>query len=359
MDNTQQHKAFLLLLAVVTVAFVWLLVPFYGAVFWAVVLAIVFQPLQRRFERRFGFRSNLAALMSLLFCIVIAIIPMALVLGALVNEGAQLAKQVQEGSYDSTTIFNALHDAIPQWLQHLLDRFGMGDFDALRQRLVDALKQASQFLATRAFSVGQDTLRFFVSTGIMLYMLFFFFRDGRIIARNIVASMPFSDRYNRELIAKFVAVVRATVKGNIVIAVIQGTIGGVAFWLLGIGGALLWGALMILLSLLPAVGSALVWVPVAGYLLLTGATVKAIILIGIGAGVIGLVDNFLRPQLVGRDTRMPDYVILVSTLGGIAIFGINGFVIGPLIAALFLAAWTLFRDEKAAEKASLVLPPDA
>ena len=182
----------------------------------------------------------------------------------------------------------------------------------------------------------------------MLYVLFFLFRDGRAIGRSIRASMPLSEQYNTELIAKFAAVVRATVKGNIVIAVIQGAIGGVAFWALGIKGALLWGTLMTFLSLLPAVGSALVWVPAAGYLLLIGEMWRGLILVLVGVLVIGLIDNLLRPILVGKDTRLPDYVVLVSTLGGISIFGINGFVIGPLIAALFIAAWTLFRDEREA-----------
>ena len=181
----------------------------------------------------------------------------------------------------------------------------------------------------------------------MLYVLFFLFRDGRSIGRNIRAAMPLSDEYNADLLARFAAVVRATVKGNIVIAVIQGTIGGVTFWLLGIKGALLWGTLMTFLSLLPAVGSALVWVPAAAYLIITGAALKGIALVFVGVLVIGLIDNVLRPILVGRDTRLPDYVVLVSTLGGISLFGINGFVIGPLIAALFMAAWTLFRDEQA------------
>ena len=180
----------------------------------------------------------------------------------------------------------------------------------------------------------------------MLYVLFFLFRDGRAIARNIRAAMPFGADYNQALLDKFTAVVRATVKGNIVIAVIQGTIGGVAFWLLGIKGALLWGVLMTFLSLLPAVGSALVWVPTAGYLLLAGSPWKALVLVVVGVLVIGLVDNLLRPQLVGKDTRLPDYVVLVSTIGGLSLFGINGFIIGPLIAALFLVVWELFRDEQ-------------
>ena len=149
------------------------------------------------------------------------------------------------------------------------------------------------------------------------------------------------------LIARFAEVVRATVKGNVIIATLQGTIGGVTFWLLGIPGALVWGAIMVFLSLLPAIGAALVWAPWALSLILSGNWLSGGILVFVGVAVIGLVDNLLRPPLVGNASRLPDYVVLVSTLGGLALFGINGFVIGPLIAALFVACWTLFRDARA------------
>ena len=350
MQTQLEHRAFLLLLAVVSVAFFWLLLPFYGAVFWAVILAIVFQPLQRNFEYRFGSRSNLAAFLSVMVCIVIAIIPMTLIVGALIREGTELVGQVQSGAIDPSSILGNLQDALPPWAQHWFDRLGIGNLELLRGRLVELLRQASQVIAGRALSIGQDTLRLFVSAGIMLYVLFFLFRDGRLIARNVRSAMPLSDEYNAQLTARFAAVVRATVKGNIVIAVIQGLIGGVAFWLLGIKGALLWGTLMTFLSLLPAVGAALVWVPAAVYLILTGAVAKGVALVLVGTLVIGLVDNLLRPVLVGRDTRLPDYVVLISTLGGISLFGINGFVIGPLIAALFVAAWTIFRDEQVEQR---------
>jgi predicted PurR-regulated permease PerM len=281
-----------------------------------------------------------------LFCIVIAIIPVSVIVSSLIGQGTDLVQQVQSGKVDPTALVASVHDNLPLWVQHLLDRFDVADFDRIRERALALLREASQAIAGRALTLGQNTLRFFVSTGIMLYVLFFLFRDGRAIGRSIRASMPLSEEYNNQLIAKFAAVVRATVKGNIVIAVIQGAIGGVAFWALGIKGALLWGTLMTFLSLLPAVGSALVWVPAAAYLILVGQPWKGLILVLIGVLVIGLIDNLLRPILVGKDTRLPDYVVLVSTLGGISIFGINGFVIGPLIAALFIAAWTLFRDER-------------
>jgi predicted PurR-regulated permease PerM len=144
-------------------------------------------------------------------------------------------------------------------------------------------------------------------------------------------------------------VIRATIKGNVAVAAAQGIIGGLTFSLMGLQGSLLWGALMAFLSLLPAVGAALIWGPVAIYFLAVGAIGKSLGLIFVGVFVIGLVDNILRPLLVGKDTQMPDYVVLMSTIGGIALFGINGFVIGPVIAALFMAAWDLFASSNEAD----------
>lgn len=172
------------------------------------------------------------------------------------------------------------------------------------------------------------------------------FRDGRALARAIRRALPLSDAHTLRFTSKFTSVVHATVRGNIIIAIIQGSIGGIAFWALGVEPALLWGVLMSFLSLLPAVGAALIWVPTAIYLALAGFWVKAIVLVAVGALVIGLVDNLLRPSLVGRETKLPDYVVLISTIGGISLLGINGFVIGPLIAALFIAAWGIFVEEE-------------
>jgi len=136
-------------------------------------------------------------------------------------------------------------------------------------------------------------------------------------------------------------VIRATVKGNLLVAAIQGALGGLAFWFLGVGGALLWAVLMAFLSLLPAIGAALVWLLVAFYLFVTGAVWQSLVLVAWGVLVIGLIDNLLRPFLVGKDTHMPDYVVMITTLGGMAVFGINGFVLGPVIAAMFFAVWHL------------------
>ena len=347
MRDTTEHKGFTLLLILVTVAFCWLLLPFYGAIMWAAILAIIFAPMQRWLSIRLGARRNLAALVSVIVCLVIAIIPMVLITLSLVDQVRELFQRAQSQNFDFTQIFDEVRAALPPAAQEWLDQVGGEEMAQLRQRIAEGLMQGSQLVAGKAFTIGQDTLRVFVSAGIMLYLLFFFFRDGRSIARNIRSCMPLSEEYSRQLIAKTAAVVRATVKGNVIIAIIQGLIGGTTFWFLGIQGALLWGVVMAFLSLLPAIGAALVWAPVAAYLMFAQQDyVSGGVLIFVGVAVIGLVDNLLRPPLVGKDTRLPDYVVLTSTVGGMSILGINGFVIGPLVAALFIAAWGLFREEQ-------------
>ena len=354
MDNPLHHKAFLLLLALVTVAFFWLLLPFYGAVLWAVILAIIFQPMQRAFEKRLPTRRNLAALLSTLICVVIAVIPVTVIVASLVDEGARLYQRFQSGDVDVSAIVAELRADLPPQVEVWLREVGVGDYDALRERFSGALMQGSQLVAGQAVSVTQNTLHFAVSAGIMLYLLFFLFRDGRDIGRAVLSAMPLSPEYNHALVQKFATVVRATVKGNVIIAFLQGLIGGVAFWAIGIEGAFFWGVLMAFLSMLPAIGAAIVWAPAALYFFISGDIFRGLVLIGVGVGVIGLVDNLLRPPLVGKDTRLPDYVVLVSTVGGMSLIGINGFVIGPLIAALFISAWTLFRDDGVnAEEAAL------
>ena len=347
METELQQRAFLLLLGLVSVAFFLLLLPFYGAVFWAVILAIVFRPLQRWLEARLGGRRNLAAGLSVLACVLIAILPVTVIVASFVGQIEGLVERVREGGLVSSDILADLFAALPDWTQRGLADLGLTDLATLQERAAATLAQVGQALATQAFNVGQDTLRFLASVGVMLYVLFFLFRDGPRIGHYIRLSLPFSPAVSDALIARFAEVVRATVKGNLIIATLQGTIGGVAFWLLGIPGALVWGAIMVFLSLLPAVGAALVWAPWAVYLILSGNWLSGGILVIVGVAFIGLIDNLLRPPLVGKGSRLPDYVVLVSTLGGLALFGINGFIIGPLIAALFFACWTLFRDARA------------
>ncbi|MBD9463019.1 AI-2E family transporter [Pseudomonas sp. B21-054] len=337
-----QNKAQMLLLVLVTVAFIWILLPFYGAVFWAVILGIVFAPMQRRLQLRFGWHRNVTSLVTLSICVVCAILPVIIISTLLVQEGAALYKSLESGELDIADYLARFKDALPPYFQHLLDRFGLGNLNGLRDKIVKSAMQGSEFFATQAFSFGQGTFQFLVSFFVMIYLLFFFLRDGAELVRKVRMAVPLGEHQKRRLQLKFNRVVRATVKGNLLVAISQGALGGLIFWILGIPTVLPWAVLMAFLSLLPAVGAGLVWAPVAVYFLLSGAIWQGVVLTLFGVFVIGLVDNFLRPILVGKDTKMPDYMVLVSTLGGLAVFGLNGFVIGPLIAALFMSCWALF-----------------
>ncbi|WP_339447518.1 AI-2E family transporter [Pseudomonas sp. EA_5y_Pfl2_R50] len=341
-----QFKSLTILLFLVTVAFIWILLPFYGAVFWAVILGILFTPMQRKLQAKFGWQRNLTSLCTLSVCLVIAILPVIIVSVLLVQEGTTVYKNIESGELDIAAYLAQFKHSLPPYFQHLLDRFGMGELNALREKIVKAAMQGSQVLASQAFSFGQGTFEFVVSFFIMLYLLFFFLRDGAELARKVRAAVPLEENHKRRLQLKFNRVVRATVKGNVLVAVTQGALGGAIFWFLDIPSALLWAVLMAFLSLLPAVGAGIVWAPVAVYFLLSGMIWQGMVLGLFGVFVIGLVDNVLRPILVGKDTKMPDYMILISTLGGLAVFGLNGFVIGPLIAALFMSSWALFVETK-------------
>jgi len=354
-SSSLEDKAFLALLVAVSLAFAWILWPFFGAVLWGVILAIVFAPLYRRLLKSMRQRRTLAALATLGMILVLVILPLTLLTALLVQEGASVYQRIQTGEFDIGRYLQQTFNALPGWVTDLLNRFGLTNLGLVEERLSTALKQSSQFLAGQALNLGQNTLNFVLSLFVMLYLLFFLLRDGDALVETIRAAIPLRPEQLRMLAGRFTGVIRATVKGTLVVAVVQGALGGLIFWLLGIHAPALWATVMALLSLLPAVGAALVWLPVAVYFLATGATWPGTVLIAYGVLVIGLVDNVLRPILVGKDTRIPDYVVLIATLGGIAILGINGFVIGPVIAAMFIAVWGMLSTSR---PGSSPVPPD-
>ncbi|MPZ77570.1 MAG: AI-2E family transporter [Deltaproteobacteria bacterium] len=337
-----EDKAFLLLIIAVSLAFVWILLPYYGAVFWATVLAIVFAPAYRRLLRSMRQKPTPAALAAVMIILMMVILPLTLVGAMLVQEGFGVYERIQSGELNIGQSFQQVFGALPGWTIDLLDRFGLTNLGLMQERLSSALMKGSQFLAAQALSIGQNTFQFIVNLFIVLYLLFFLLRDGDDLSNRIKNAIPLRAEQQRDLFSKFTTVIRATVKGNIVVALVQGALGGLIFWFLGVRAPVLWAVLMAFLSLLPAVGAGLVWLPVAIYFLVTGAIWQGVVLIVFGVLVIGLVDNVLRPILVGKDTKMPDYIVLIATLGGMAIFGLNGFVIGPVIAAMFIAAWDIF-----------------
>ncbi len=335
------------LLWVVSLALGWILLPFYGTILWAVIIAMLFAPLYRRLLMRLGWRRTPAALLTLLCALVMVVLPVGLVFIALLQEAVTLFSRLQSGDLNPTLYFKQVFYTLPDWVYSLFKRFGMGDFDSLQKRATATLTQGSEYLAKQALGIGQMTFEWGAGVFITLYLAFFMIRDGDAIARALRRAIPLAPAHTRELLQKFTTVIRATVKGNLLVAAIQGALGGLAFWYLDLTAALLWAVLMAFLSLLPAVGAGLVWLPVALLLMANGAMGQGLALVAWGVLVIGLVDNLLRPMLVGKDTRLPDYLVMITTLGGMAVFGINGFVIGPAIAAMFMAAWHIHMSEPA------------
>ncbi len=346
------RPAFLILLVGLTVAFAWMVAPFYGAVFWGSVLALLFEPLHQRFLDRLGGRRSLAALATLAAILLIVILPLGLIAISLVQEATGLYQRLKSGEVNFGSYFDQILSAMPSWAKALLARLGLDDLASLQAGVTTAIAERGQSLAGRAFNIGQDVLDLGIGFAIAMYLLFFLLRDGVAIVRRIRAAIPLADEPKALLLERFTVVVRATVKGNVLVAAIQGALGGLAFWFLGVRAPMLWAVIMAFLSLLPAVGAALIWAPVALYLLAIGQTWQAMALIAWGVLVIGLVDNGLRPILVGKDTQLPDYLILISTIGGIAVIGLNGFVIGPLVAAMFVSAWELLAKERGEDVSS-------
>ena len=332
----------LLLLAAVSLALGWILLPFYGTLLWSAIIALLFAPLHRRLLRWLRHRRTLAALLTVLTAVVIVVVPFALLSATLAYEAAGLLARIQSGEASPVPYLRGVFDALPGWAATLLEYFGMVDFDTLQRWLNTRLEQGSGFIATQAFSLGQNTFEFAASLLITSYLAFFLIRDGDRIVHAMRRALPLTPAHKQELLDKFSNVILSSVRGNLVVAAIQGALGGLAFWSFGVRGALLWAVVMAFLSLLPAIGAALVWLPVAIWFFVTGAIWQSIALAAWGMLVIGLVDNLLRPMLVGKATLMPDYVVMITTLGGMVVFGINGFVLGPVIAAMFFAVWHLY-----------------
>lgn len=350
-----QNGAFLVLLLLVNVAFLWVVQEFILPLFWAAVLAVVFHPLQRRWTAILAGRTSVAALLTIATIVAIVIVPMLIVGLAVAREAIRLYQGVVSGDIDLRAPMRWAEQRLPE-VRHRLEHVGV-DFDRIQTTVSGAAVSVSRLIAEHALTIGQDALQIAALFFVMLYILFFFLRDAEEILNNIVRALPLDDRRERLLFARFAEVSRGTIKGTLVVGLVQGSIGGIMFWILGIPAPVLWGALMVFASILPAVGTSLIWLPAAVLLLVSGHFVKGVVLILVGTVVIGLIDNFLRPVLVGRDTKMPDYLILISTLGGLELFGITGVVLGPVIAALFLTVWEMFQDIRDAAPKSLRPPP--
>ena len=352
-DSERFRTAFVLILVLaISALFVAVIWPFLQALLIGAMLAGLCHPLYRWLVRLFRGRQSLASVVTLFLLFLLLVGPLSALLGLVVRQALSISEQaipwVQErlgaaGSFD-----------VHQWL---VERFPLAA-DLLPSQgqivtnLATAVKTAGGYLVSWASAFTAGTAGFLLHIFVMVYAMFFFLKDGRSILQKIFYYMPLRHEDEIRMLERFVSVTRATVKGTLLIGLLQGTLAGIALYVAGINGAAFWGTVMVVLSVIPGIGTALVWVPSAIYLYVIGDTLAGSLLAIWCAGVVGTIDNFLRPRLVGKDAEMPDLLILIGTLGGLFLFGPIGFIAGPVVCGLFLTALdiygTTFKD---------ILPP--
>ena len=329
----------------------WLMLkPFVNVLMWASVLALSFGGVHRRIVARTG-KPDLSAALSTLFVVFVIGVPMGLVTWAIIREIVPAIGMLQTALGELLDPNAHLTGPVMRWLgEHV-------DLPSARVRIVENLGAMSSEIAGRTVAIVGDVLGMFIQALFVVFVLYYLFRDGKMIRDALATAIPLRNRETRDILGRVHEVVSASVNGVLVIAAIQGTLGGIAFAVLGLPSAIVWGVAMIFLSLIPIAGAFVIWIPAAIYLAVTGAYVKALLLTLWGVFVISLVDNFMRPRLVGKRAKLHELFIFFAVLGGLQVFGLLGIVLGPVVLAIALALFDAFsHPDTNASQTMLIMP---
>lgn len=342
MNSIKTNQLILLvLLLVISVTFVAMIRYFLMAIVLAALFSALAMPVFNRFERWFRGRKSLSASMTMLTLLLIVFLPFAALLGIVAKQAIRISRiavpWVQQQILEP--------DAFDQQLRSLsfypeLQLYRTEIFQKVGEFASSAGTMLFNTISTFTYSAVSDLFLFFL----FLYTMFFFIRDGKQLLAHLLSYLPLRQTDQNRLLDKFISVTRATIKGTMVVGAVQGSLAGLALHFAGIDSALFWGTIMSLFSILPVLGSALVWVPAVIYLAATGQYPEAIGVLLFCSIVVGQIDNILRPMLIGRDTQMPELLIFFGTLGGISLFGVFGFILGPIVAALFMTIWEMYGE---------------
>jgi predicted PurR-regulated permease PerM len=339
-DAEKFQRGFLILLVIaISLVFFAMVRDFLMAVLLAAIVSGMCHPLHQWLTKLFRGRSRLASATTTVIAFGVIVVPLLGIAGIVVAQAIDIS--------GSVTPWVQQQIAQPSDLDRLLDHIPFMDTltpykDQIVQKIGEFVAGVGSFLVSRLAATTRGTAVFFFMLFIMLYAMYFFLVDGAKVLDKILYYMPLTAKEENRMVGKFVSVTRATLKGTLVIGIVQGGLAGLAFAVIGINGAFFWGTVMAVLSIVPGVGTALVWVPAVGYLLVVGRPVAAVLLAVWCAALVGSVDNVLRPWLVGKDTKMPDLLILLGTLGGLVLFGAAGIIVGPIVAALFVTVWEIY-----------------
>ncbi len=342
MDRTSVNKITILtIILIVSALFLTMIRQFIMVILLAGIFSSMAQPVFRAFERWLQGRKSLASLITLLIVFLIIFLPLVGVLGIVAGQAISISQSVmpwvqrwidEPSSFNSVIMYLPFHEYIIEYQTVIVQKAG--------QFIGSMSTYLFNSISTITFSTLYSIFLFFV----FLYTMFFFLKDGRLILNGFLYYLPLPVDVEKRLLNRFTSVTKAAIKGTLVIGIIQGSLGGLAFWIIGIESAVFWGTVMTFLSIIPAIGPAGVWFPAVIVLAVSGAYAKAIGLLIFGGLLVGSVDNLLRPWLVGRDIKMHELLIFFSTLGGIGMFGLLGFIIGPIIAALFVTIWEIYGE---------------
>lgn len=313
---------------------------FLEALLLAAVFSGILYPLYLRLNKAFGERSTPASILTLLVALLVIVIPLMFLLGLVAEQAVDVTTRVEPWVQKQMIESELAGDKLPSWLPYA-DKLEPYQ-EQITAKLGEFAESTAVYLGSSLARATQGTMSFFFGLFIMLYAMFFFLISGPELIRAIMGYVPLSQADKDKMLQVGLSVSRATIKGTLIIGLIQGALGGLGFAAAGIGSAVFWGAVMAVLSVLPGIGATLVWAPAVVYLLMSGHVVPGVLLGIWCAAVVGTIDNVLRPKLVGRDTEMPDLLIMLATLGGLGLFGPAGLVLGPILAALFMTVLAIY-----------------
>lgn len=325
-----------------TVGMLLVLSPFWAAIFWAIVLAILFWPLRQRLVDRVPGRTAVTSGLIIVLIVIFILLPAFLVAGLIADGAAAVVSQIQSGAFKPAEVLEKLPAQFPR-VANALPKLGL-DIDVVKSMVGQGFVSAGQFAVSNIAVIGQSASAFLFNVFLALYVLFALLQNGDQIYRSFYNSFPASEHSKQRFFGAFSDMAVATIKGMVSVGIVQAMLGGAIFWILDVPSPVFWGALMGLFSVVPPFGAGFIWGPAGVMMILNGNLQGGLILLAFGAGVISMSDNVVRPIVVGRASSVPGYMVLVTTLGGLAMFGLTGLVLGPVIASLFLSVWRLFDE---------------
>lgn len=337
--NSFKNFVFFSILTITTVATIWMLRPFAYPLFLAVVLTILFRPFYLWLNKKINNRKKTSAGITLVAIFLVILVPISALVPIVTQQTIDISNsvgnQVKQYVDDSGTLASQI--------KHLpvVEQFNI-DEQQIRTKFLEITNVVSDIVFENVKNLIKNTFNLTISLFIMFYTVFFFLVDGDKIINKLIRLSPLDDDYERKFINNFIATTKAVLKSSLLVGCIQGLVlGSSLFWLTGIPSPIFWGILMTIFAIIPVLGTGFIWLPVAVFQLLSGNLVAGVVLL-IGGAIIANIDNLLKPILIEKDIKIHPLIILLSTFGGLTMFGILGFIIGPIIASLVMELWNIY-----------------